>query len=187
MNGPIWKQVDVILLAKAVLENLFLEEKFSSYTDLPMVFVKVKTSQDDLENSKPDFSKTLCSFQSFVHCEIQNHRKVWVRSDLQGHQVQPSTTTTLPTTNPHPHVPIPLGFEHFQAWGLNTCLDSLFQCWNHPVHERILPKIQSKPPLVQPEAVCSPSITCYLRKELDSTSAEPPFRKLFLFIGNTSF
>lgn len=93
MNGPIWKQVDVILLAKAVLKNLFLEEKFSSYTDLPMVFVKVKTSQDDLENSKPDFSKTLCSFQSFVHCEIQNHRKfgleVTSKATKSNHQPPP--------------------------------------------------------------------------------------------------
>lgn len=54
MNGPIWKSVDVILLAKAVLKNLFLEEKFSSHTDLPMVFVKVKTSQAYLESTKSD-------------------------------------------------------------------------------------------------------------------------------------
>ena len=49
---------------------------------------------------------------------------------------------------------------------------------HHPFSEEIFPNIQSKPPLVQLEAVSSCPVTCYLGEETDPTCLHPPFRQL---------
>ena len=49
-----------------------------------------------------------------------------------------------------------------------TSLGSLFQYFDNPFSEEIFPNIQSKPPLVQLEAIFSRPVTCYLGEETDT-------------------
>lgn len=47
---------------------------------------------------------------------------------------------------------------------------------DHPLHEEILPDIQSKPPLVHLQTVSLYAIICHLRKETDTFLAETSFQ-----------
>jgi len=44
-----------------------------------------------------------------------------------------------------------------------------------PFGEEVFPNIQSKPPLVQLEAVSSRPVVCYFGGETDTPSLQPPF------------
>lgn len=55
--------------------------------------------------------------------------------------------------------------KHLQGWHLHHFPRQPVSMVEHSLHEQILPKIQSKPPLVQLEIISSCSITCHLRKE----------------------
>ena len=57
-----------------------------------------------------------------------------------------------------------------------TSLGSLFQCLTTLSGEEIFPNTQSKPPLVQLEAISSRPIACYLGRETDPHLATTSFQ-----------
>ncbi|KAK4814505.1 hypothetical protein QYF61_021568 [Mycteria americana] len=90
----------------------------------------------------------------------------------------PTVNRTLPSPPLH-HVPkhlIQTSFKYLQGWGLNHFPGQPVPMLDNPFSEEKFPNIQSKPPLVQLEAISSCPITCYLGEETDPTSLPPPFR-----------
>ncbi|KAK4814188.1 hypothetical protein QYF61_011911 [Mycteria americana] len=63
-----------------------------------------------------------------------------------------------------------------RGWQLNHFPGQPLPMLDHPFSEVKFPNIQSKPPLVQLEAISSRPITSYLGEETDPTSLQPPFR-----------
>ncbi|KAK4817079.1 hypothetical protein QYF61_027910, partial [Mycteria americana] len=89
----------------------------------------------------------------------------------------PTINLTLPRPPLH-HVPkhlIQTSFKCFQGWRLNHFPGQPGPMLDNPFREVKFPNIQSKPPLVQLEAISSCPITCYLGEETDPTSLQPPF------------
>ncbi|KAK4828611.1 hypothetical protein QYF61_000063 [Mycteria americana] len=62
------------------------------------------------------------------------------------------------------------------GWGLNHFPGQPAPMLDNPFGEEVFPKIQSKPPLVQLEAISSHTITCYLGKETDSHLSTTSFQ-----------
>ncbi|KAK4809855.1 LOW QUALITY PROTEIN: hypothetical protein QYF61_021315 [Mycteria americana] len=90
----------------------------------------------------------------------------------------PTVNLTLPSPPLH-HVPehlIQTAFKYLQGWGLHHCPGQPGPVLDNPFGEVKFPHIQSKPPLVQLEAISSRPITCDLGEETDPTSLQPPFR-----------
>ncbi|KAK4808937.1 hypothetical protein QYF61_008217 [Mycteria americana] len=77
----------------------------------------------------------------------------------------------------HPHG-LPRFLELPKGWRLHHCPGQPVPVLDNPFSEVKVPHIQSKPPLVQLEAISSRPITCYLGEETDPTSLHPPFRQL---------
>ncbi|KAK4821922.1 hypothetical protein QYF61_004925 [Mycteria americana] len=100
--------------------------------------------------------------------------------------LSPTVNLTLPRPPLH-HVPkhlIQTSFKYLQGWRLNHFPGQPGPMLDNPFSEVKFPNIQSKPPLVQLEAISSRPITCYLGEETDphlSTTSfqQPPFRKNF--------
>ncbi|KAK4830578.1 hypothetical protein QYF61_011756 [Mycteria americana] len=98
---------------------------------------------------------------------LQNHRitesyrleKTWIESNHK-----PNTTKT--TTTPCHHL-IQMSFKYLQGWQLNHFPGQPVPMLDNPFSEVKFPNIQSKPPLVQLEAISSCPITCYLGEETD--------------------
>ncbi|KAK4819936.1 hypothetical protein QYF61_015557 [Mycteria americana] len=79
----------------------------------------------------------------------------------------PTVNLTLPSPPLH-HVPthlIQTSFKYLQGWGLNPFPGQPVPVLDNPFGEVKFPNIQSKPPLVQLEAISSCPITCYLGEE----------------------
>ncbi|KAF1556984.1 Collagen alpha-1(XXI) chain, partial [Eudyptula minor] len=92
--------------------------------------------------------------------------------------------SSSPTVNPTPpcplnHVPkrlIYTSFKYLQGWGLNHFPGQPVPMFNHSFGKEIFPHIQSKPPLVQLEAISSRPIACYLGEETDTHLATTSFQ-----------
>ncbi|KAK4817943.1 hypothetical protein QYF61_003373 [Mycteria americana] len=81
----------------------------------------------------------------------------------------PTINLTLPRPPLH-HVPkhlIQTSFKYLQGWRLNHFPGQPVPMLDNPFSEVKFPKIQSKPPLAQLEAISSCPITCYLGEETD--------------------
>ncbi|KAK4828042.1 hypothetical protein QYF61_023080, partial [Mycteria americana] len=84
-----------------------------------------------------------------------------------------SSSPTVNLTLPRPplyHVPkhlIQMSFKYFQGWRLNHFPGQPVPMLDNPFSEETFPNTQSKPPLVQLEAISSCPITCYLVEETD--------------------
>ncbi|KAK4827284.1 hypothetical protein QYF61_016430 [Mycteria americana] len=84
-----------------------------------------------------------------------------------------SSSPTINLTLPRPplyHVPkhlIQTSFKYLQGWRLNHFAGQPVPMLDNPLGEEFFPNIQSKPPLVQLEAISSCPITCYLGEETD--------------------
>ncbi|KAK4824286.1 hypothetical protein QYF61_013031 [Mycteria americana] len=81
----------------------------------------------------------------------------------------PTVNLTLPSP-PLNHVPkhlIQTSFKYLQGWRLNHFPGQPVPMLDNPFSEVKFPNLQSKPPLVQLEAISSCPITCYLGEETD--------------------
>ncbi|KAK4823484.1 hypothetical protein QYF61_002548 [Mycteria americana] len=81
----------------------------------------------------------------------------------------PTVNLTLPRPPLH-HVPkhlIQTSFKYLQGWRLNHFPGQPLPMLDNPFSEVKFPNIQSKPPLMQLEAISSCPITCYLGEETD--------------------
>ncbi|KAK4817862.1 hypothetical protein QYF61_001531 [Mycteria americana] len=90
----------------------------------------------------------------------------------------PTINVTLPSPPLH-HVPknlIQTSFKYLQGWRLNHFPGQPVPMPDNPFSEVKFPNIQSKPPLVQLEAISSCPITCYLGEETDSHLSTPSFQ-----------
>ncbi|KAK4816046.1 hypothetical protein QYF61_011054 [Mycteria americana] len=90
----------------------------------------------------------------------------------------PGNIQALPSP-PLTHVPkqhIYTSFKYFQGWQLNHFPGQPGPVLENPFSEDIFPNTQSKPPLVQLEAVSSRPITCYLGEETDPHLATTSFQ-----------
>ncbi|KAK4826779.1 hypothetical protein QYF61_011428 [Mycteria americana] len=115
-----------------------------------------------------------------------------------------SSSPTINLTLPRPplyHVPkhlIQTSFKYLQGWRLNHFPGQPVPVLDNPLGEVKFPNIQSKPPLVQLEAISSRPITCYLGEETDphlatisfqvvvesdKVSPQPPFSALWDVVG----
>ncbi|KAK4821623.1 hypothetical protein QYF61_026057 [Mycteria americana] len=97
--------------------------------------------------------------------ESQNHIG-WKRPLRSS---SPTINLTLPRPPLH-HVSkylIQTSFKYLQGWRLNHFPGQPVPMLDNPLGEEIFPNIQSKPPLVQLEAISSCPITCYLGEETD--------------------
>ncbi|KAK4826194.1 hypothetical protein QYF61_006138 [Mycteria americana] len=96
----------------------------------------------------------------------QNHT-VWKRPLRLS---SPTINLTLPRP-PLCHVPkhlIQTSFKYLQGWRLNHFPGQPVPMLDNPFSEEKFPNIQSKPPLVQLEAISSHPITCYLGEETNT-------------------
>ncbi|KAK4830648.1 hypothetical protein QYF61_012491 [Mycteria americana] len=73
----------------------------------------------------------------------------------------------LPPLNHAPKRHIYTSFKYLQGWGLNHFPGQPVPMLNNPFGEENCPNIQSKPPLVQLEAIFSCPMACYLGEETD--------------------
>ncbi|KAK4829457.1 LOW QUALITY PROTEIN: hypothetical protein QYF61_004675, partial [Mycteria americana] len=90
----------------------------------------------------------------------------------------PTVNLMLPSPPLH-HVPkhlIQTSFKYFQGWRLNHFPGQPVPMLDNPFSEVKFPNIQSKPPLVQLEAISSHPITCYLGAETDPHLTTPSFQ-----------
>ncbi|KAK4812304.1 LOW QUALITY PROTEIN: hypothetical protein QYF61_014090, partial [Mycteria americana] len=104
----------------------------------------------------------------------------------------PTKNLALPSP-PLNHVPK----HHIYTWDgdSTTSLGSLFQCLITLSVKKFFPNIQSKPPLVQLEAIPSCSMACYLGEETDTHLSTASFQRavrsplslLFSRLNNPSF
>ncbi|KAK4831827.1 LOW QUALITY PROTEIN: hypothetical protein QYF61_019350 [Mycteria americana] len=81
----------------------------------------------------------------------------------------PTVNLTLPSPplyHVHKHF-IQTSFKYLQGWRLNHFTEQPVPMLDNPFSEVKFPNIQSKPPLVQLEAISSHPITCYLGEETD--------------------
>ncbi|KAK4817963.1 hypothetical protein QYF61_003483 [Mycteria americana] len=69
-----------------------------------------------------------------------------------------------------------MAFKHLQGWRLNHFPGQPVPMLDNPFSEEKFPNIQSKPPLVQLEAISSCPITCYLGEETDSHLSTTSFQ-----------
>ena len=89
-----------------------------------------------------------------------------------------------PTIHPTPpcllnHIPnchIYTFFEHLQGWGLHHIPGQPVPMSDHSFSKQIFPNIQSKPPLMQLEAVVSRPITSYLGEETNTCLTATSFQ-----------
>ncbi|KAK4825176.1 LOW QUALITY PROTEIN: hypothetical protein QYF61_024656, partial [Mycteria americana] len=95
-----------------------------------------------------------------------------------------SLSPTINLTLPRPplyHVPKHLmqtSFKYLQGWRLNHFPGQPVPMLDNPFSEVKFPNIQSKPPLVQPEAISSCPITCYLGEETNPHLSTTSFQVL---------
>ncbi|KAK4816266.1 LOW QUALITY PROTEIN: hypothetical protein QYF61_014338 [Mycteria americana] len=97
--------------------------------------------------------------------ESQNH--IGWKRPLRS--LSPTINLTLPRPPLH-HVPkhlIQTSFKYLQGWRLNHFPGQPGPVLDNPFSGEKFPNIQSKPPLVQLEAISSHPITCYLGEEAD--------------------
>ncbi|KAK4827874.1 hypothetical protein QYF61_022268 [Mycteria americana] len=93
-----------------------------------------------------------------------------------------SSSPTVNLTLPRPplnHVPkhlIPTSFKYLQGWRLHHFPGQPGPMLDNPFSEEKFPNIQSKPPLVQLEAISSHPIICYLGEETNPHLATPSFQ-----------
>jgi len=69
-------------------------------------------------------------------------------------------------------------FEPPQGWRLHRRPGQPVPMPEHFLSEEIFPNTQSKPPLMQLEAIASHPVTRYLGEETNPASPQPPFRQL---------
>ncbi|KAK4815820.1 hypothetical protein QYF61_007429, partial [Mycteria americana] len=92
--------------------------------------------------------------------------------------LSPTVNLTLPRPPLH-HVLkhlIQTSFKYLQGWRLNHFPGQPVPMLPNPFSEVKFPNIQSKPPLVQLEAISSCPITCYLGEETDPHLSTPSFQ-----------
>ncbi|KAK4821667.1 hypothetical protein QYF61_027135 [Mycteria americana] len=90
----------------------------------------------------------------------------------------PTVNLTLPRPplyHVHKHL-IQTSFKYFQGWRLNHFPGQPVPMLDNPFSEVKFPNIQSKPPLVQLEAISSRPSTCYLGEETDPHLATTSFQ-----------
>ncbi|KAK4814367.1 LOW QUALITY PROTEIN: hypothetical protein QYF61_017780 [Mycteria americana] len=126
---------------------------------LVILCVPCDGTQDDLLHQLPRYQ---------VLCGLKQNRIGWKRPLRSS---SPTVNLTLPRP-PLYHVPkhlIQMSFKYPQGWRLNHFTEQPVPMLDNPFSEVKFPNIQSKPPLVQLEAISSCPITCYLGEE-----TEPP-------------
>ncbi|KAK4827957.1 hypothetical protein QYF61_022659 [Mycteria americana] len=120
--------------------------------------------------------------------ESQSQNRIGWKRPLRS--LSPTVNLTLPRP-PLYHVPkhlIQTSFKYLQGWRLNHFPGQPVPMLDNPFSEVKFPHIQSKPPLVQLEAISSCPITCYVGEETDphlcrevvvvesnKVSPQPPF------------
>ena len=67
-------------------------------------------------------------------------------------------------------------FELLQGWGLHHCPGQPVPMSDHSFSKEIFPNIQSKPPLMQLEAIASRPVASYLGKETNTRLTTPSFQ-----------
>ncbi|KAK4815585.1 hypothetical protein QYF61_004800 [Mycteria americana] len=97
--------------------------------------------------------------------ESQN-RLGWKRP-LRSSSPTINLTLPRPPLNRVPKHHIYVSFKYLQGWRLNHFPGQPGPMLDNPSSEDIFPNTQSKPPLVQLEAISSGPITCYLGEETD--------------------
>ncbi|KAK4807134.1 hypothetical protein QYF61_018475 [Mycteria americana] len=108
-----------------------------------------------------------------VNIEVTNHRTTESQNRIGWKRPLRSSSPTINLTLPRPplhHVSkhlIQTSFKYLQGWRLNHFPGQPVPMLDNPFSEEIFPNIQSKPPLVQLEAISSRPITCYLGEETD--------------------
>ncbi|KAK4831037.1 hypothetical protein QYF61_014969, partial [Mycteria americana] len=104
---------------------------------------------------------------------FKNHRITESQNRIGWKRPLRSSSPTINLTLPRPppyHVPkhlIQTSFKYLQGWRLNHFPGQPVPMLDNPFSEEKFPNIQSKPPLVQLEAISSCPITCYLGEETD--------------------
>ncbi|KAK4829527.1 hypothetical protein QYF61_005166, partial [Mycteria americana] len=102
-----------------------------------------------------------------------SHVLQWLANHIGWKRPLRSPSPTVNLTLPRPplhHVPkhlIQTAFKYLQGWRLNHFPGQPVPMLDNPFSEVKFPNIQSKPPLVQLEAISSCPITCYLGEETD--------------------
>ncbi|KAK4829570.1 hypothetical protein QYF61_005239 [Mycteria americana] len=104
---------------------------------------------------------------------LGNHRITESQNRIGWKRPLRSSSPTVNLTLPRPllyHVPkhlIQTSFKYFQEWRLNHFPGQPVPMLDNPFSKVKFPNIQSKPPLVQLEAISSRPIACYLGEETD--------------------
>ncbi|KAK4816001.1 hypothetical protein QYF61_010869 [Mycteria americana] len=116
--------------------------------------------------SLPPLKQINTPTQLGVVCKLTENRIGWKRP-LRS--LSPTVNLTLPRP-PLNHISkchVQTSFKYFQGWQLNHFTGQPVPVLDNPFSEEKFPNIQSKPPLVQLEAISSHPITSYLGKETD--------------------
>ena len=106
---------------------------------------------------------------------VGNHRIIGWKRPLRS--LSPTINWTPPCLLNHSlkrH--IHMFFEHLQGWGLLPLPGQPIPMSDHSFSKEIFPNIQSKPPLMQPEAIASSPIPYCLGEETNTCLATISFR-----------
>ncbi|KAK4826124.1 LOW QUALITY PROTEIN: hypothetical protein QYF61_005276 [Mycteria americana] len=118
---------------------------------------------------------TESTLDPFVQIIDKDNHLGWKRTLTSS---SPTVNLALPSP-PLNHVlkhHIYTSFKYLQGWRLNHFPGQLVPMLDNPFGEEIFPNIQSKPPLVQLEAISSRPITCYLGEETNAHLATASFQ-----------
>ncbi|KAK4832461.1 hypothetical protein QYF61_023508 [Mycteria americana] len=155
---------------------------------LVILYMPCDSTQDDLLHQLPRHRDLEWNCLTRRITESQN-RIGWKRPLRSS---SPTVNLTLPRPPLH-HVPkhlIQMSSKYLQGWRLNHFPGQPVPMLDNPFSEVKFPNIQSKPPMVQREAISSHPIPCYLGEEIDphlsttsfqvvvesnKVSPEPPF------------
>jgi len=113
----------------------------------------------------------------WLEVPTQNHRIIGWKSPLRS--LSPTVHPTPPFLLNHaPRCHIYTFFEPFQGWGLPHCPGQPGPMPDHSFRKEIFPNLQSKPPLMQPEAIAPCPMASYLGEQTNPPSLPPPAREL---------
>ncbi|KAK4824612.1 hypothetical protein QYF61_016881 [Mycteria americana] len=152
-----------------------------------------KTPPDPLYYSRDGYSQALATQtaqEKVRHTKWNTNNGVVLQNNkniLRGKIHAFSNRKLLPDAAPNPHNPqyrdhctesnlIQTTFKYLQGWRLNQFPGQPVPMLDNAFSEVKFPNIQSKPPLVQPEAISSRPITCYLEEQANANLATTSFQ-----------